>query len=82
MKKFSVVCFINENAFDIVPTTWLSGPEEIRMCYWPPESVKAQVAKMVKKCTDPRPDWEKFSVKVLVQCGMLSPIFWSNCIES
>lgn len=55
---------------DVIPTSWITGPER-EECFWPTGRT-VDISKAVKKRLTPGADWEKYSIRVLGNAGNLN----------
>ena len=77
-KKFAAVLFVEDNAVDAVPLSWISSTDGKMMCAWPngPSSAAAAEQRPVGK------NWQQHEVKIIRKCGLLiSTSYFSTFLQ-
>jgi len=67
MTDYSVVEFLEEQAVECVPTSWLDIDK--RRAYWPGFISRVRILKCVKSRLPPDDSWKLFAVRVIGTAG-------------
>lgn len=67
MKKFSIIEFTEENAVEIIPSSWLSSDKKTTL--WPPIVTPSLLKKYLTNNTEPGTNWNLVKIRVLGDAG-------------
>lgn len=65
---YAVVLFVDDNAVEAVPQSWVKDEGEKTVCVWP--ALKgSSLMRAIEQRAPPDPSWKKFKVQVLRDTG-------------